>query len=397
MYNRILKRPMFKRGGSSFQAQGTGITSPYDTPRKKYALGDWGEWETKTRDVTKDPRGDWSYAAQGFSSLGNPYKESGAAKTIGEMLWEGAQGVRGSKDKARELEQKGELAILESQGGRMLSDEERAWKEEQAGVAHGRKLEEIELAGKFKTSEEYLKKTPRDRQVIDEKKILAQTITDPYGFVATFIDRIASGTVDARFASGPADVIPTNLFEEVDGKYGFEETKLSVDRVWWDPVRGLWLVLEDTDGDGKANNIVYESVNVEDALKIFSGGEYQKKSKQSSDDLAPPEEKKKKVATKFKEDDYSKYTAEDFMPKSSPDVIEESIKTADKTGEEITKFWEWVASPKRGTKIVVQKAKGGRLGYETGDLVDPSLGDLNRWWKSQLNSNTWNKEIKDEG
>ena len=39
MYNRILKRPMFKRGGSSFQAQGTGITSPYDTPRKKYKVG----------------------------------------------------------------------------------------------------------------------------------------------------------------------------------------------------------------------------------------------------------------------------------------------------------------------------------------------------------------------
>jgi len=46
---------------------------------------------------------------------------------------------------------------------------------------------------------------------------------------------------------------------------------------------------------------------------------------------------------------------------------------------------------------LVQKAKGGRIGYETGDLVDPSLGDLNRWWKSQLNSTTWNKEIKDEG
>ena len=25
---------MFRRGGSSFQAQGTGITSPYDVPRR---------------------------------------------------------------------------------------------------------------------------------------------------------------------------------------------------------------------------------------------------------------------------------------------------------------------------------------------------------------------------
>ena len=34
MYNRILRRPMFKRGGASHQAQGTGITSGLDTPRR---------------------------------------------------------------------------------------------------------------------------------------------------------------------------------------------------------------------------------------------------------------------------------------------------------------------------------------------------------------------------
>ena len=34
MYNRILKRPMFRRGGSSYQAQGTGITSGLDQPRR---------------------------------------------------------------------------------------------------------------------------------------------------------------------------------------------------------------------------------------------------------------------------------------------------------------------------------------------------------------------------
>ena len=34
MYNRILRRPMFKRGGPSYQAQGTGITSGLDQPRR---------------------------------------------------------------------------------------------------------------------------------------------------------------------------------------------------------------------------------------------------------------------------------------------------------------------------------------------------------------------------
>ena len=39
MYNRILRRPMFKRGGPSYQAQGTGITSGLDQPRRRYEDG----------------------------------------------------------------------------------------------------------------------------------------------------------------------------------------------------------------------------------------------------------------------------------------------------------------------------------------------------------------------
>ena len=34
MYNRILNRPMFKRGGDVMDAKGTGITSGLDTPRR---------------------------------------------------------------------------------------------------------------------------------------------------------------------------------------------------------------------------------------------------------------------------------------------------------------------------------------------------------------------------
>ena len=39
MYNRILNRPMFKLGGKTDDAQGTGITSGLDTPRNNYAGG----------------------------------------------------------------------------------------------------------------------------------------------------------------------------------------------------------------------------------------------------------------------------------------------------------------------------------------------------------------------
>ena len=37
MYNRILNRPMFKLGGDTVTAQGTGITSGLDVPRQGYA------------------------------------------------------------------------------------------------------------------------------------------------------------------------------------------------------------------------------------------------------------------------------------------------------------------------------------------------------------------------
>ena len=39
MYNRVLNRPMFKRGGDIIDAQGTGITSGLDTPRNNYVEG----------------------------------------------------------------------------------------------------------------------------------------------------------------------------------------------------------------------------------------------------------------------------------------------------------------------------------------------------------------------
>ena len=39
MYNKILNRPMFKRGGDVMDAQGTGITSGLDTPRNNYFGG----------------------------------------------------------------------------------------------------------------------------------------------------------------------------------------------------------------------------------------------------------------------------------------------------------------------------------------------------------------------
>jgi hypothetical protein len=112
----------------------------------------------------------------------------------------------------------------------------------------------------------------------------------------------------------------------------------------------------------------------------------------SGSELAVPDGDQKKVVKKFEDVDYSQYTAKDFMPKGSTDVIEESIKTAGKTGEDITKFWEWVAAPKGIAKKkndqMVKKADGGRIGYAEGDIVEDPLDNLKAWWNDQA----WNNE-----
>ena len=61
------------------------------------------------------------------------------------------------------------------------------------------------------------------------------------------------------------------------------------------------------------------------------------------------------------------------MPKASPDVIEESIKTADETGKSITEFWDWVAAPKMGTK---KKDKLGNISSQYFDIVKKNIYEL---------------------
>jgi hypothetical protein len=117
MYNRILKRPMFKRGGPSYQSQGTGITSPYDVPRGGYYGGGTigggmihgnpmgnrtGFEEPRTKEdvqvdiesLVETPKGTWLDDVIGsFGAYSTPYKDDGSAKTIGEMGAEQAASI----------------------------------------------------------------------------------------------------------------------------------------------------------------------------------------------------------------------------------------------------------------------------------------------------------------
>jgi hypothetical protein len=150
MYNRILKRPMFKRGGPSFQAQGTGITSPYDIPRGGYYGGGtigggairgnpmgyrtgfddpkpdtFKQIDIETKALEAPKKGEWAGdVMQYLSALSNPYKDSGEAKTIGEMGYEGAEQVRIMREEREARRKLASLEGLETRKDKLIRTEE---------------------------------------------------------------------------------------------------------------------------------------------------------------------------------------------------------------------------------------------------------------------------------
>jgi len=137
MYNRILKRPMFRRGGPSFQAQGTGITSPYDTPRRglvQYPGGYAGDdtleqIDIERKEIFETPKGTWLDDVIGsFGAYSTPYKESGEAKTIGEMGAEQAKGITAIRKERKEKQDLAALSGLESREATLIRGEEQTAK-----------------------------------------------------------------------------------------------------------------------------------------------------------------------------------------------------------------------------------------------------------------------------
>jgi len=135
MYNRILKRPMFRRGGSSFQSQGTGITSPYDTPRRglvQYPGGYAGERtfediQTDREAIFETPKGTWINDVIGsLGKYSTPYKEDGSAKTIGEMGAEQAEGLKLIRKERKDTQDLAKLTGLEKEEEGLVRDEEQA-------------------------------------------------------------------------------------------------------------------------------------------------------------------------------------------------------------------------------------------------------------------------------
>ena len=109
---------MFRRGGPSFQAQGTGITSPFDTPRRglvQYPGGYAGERTLEEIQVDREaifapkPHENINDIIASFGTYASPYKDDGTAMTTGEM---GALQAEGLEALRKEKEEKRQLAAL---------------------------------------------------------------------------------------------------------------------------------------------------------------------------------------------------------------------------------------------------------------------------------------------
>ena len=159
---------MFRRGGPSYQSQGTGITSPYDVPRGGYygggtigggmihgnpmgnrtgfddpTLEKIQEIGTKKQEIFQPQEGEWLNDVIGsFGAYGNPYKDDGTAKTIGEMGYEQAEGIKAIRKERDEQRKLAELSGLESEEALLLKQQE-----QKADLATRKTIQELANTG----------------------------------------------------------------------------------------------------------------------------------------------------------------------------------------------------------------------------------------------------------
>ena len=389
---------MFKRGGPSYQAQGTGITSPFDTPRRQYSTGtnpSWEEIQENIRRSTADNTTTMQDVAQGFSYLASPYKEDGSAKTVGEMIFEGSQAVSGSRAERAKTAQAGELAAQEVAAKQLESD---------LAIAEAEKERDLKLKIAAMKSEEYLQNLPRDRQIENMEKIWTDDKNNQPGgmtdFESTFSTRIPTALVDARMHNSKtrndpdfvqAEVAPESAYTLTDAGWALDTSKLTKDRVWFDVTTGSWFFIDDA-----GNRIADISItSVVDKFKANKKGMPVKSEGDSVGDNAGT----------IKTTESGEVDKEGQLKKTEDKEEIEEWKTSKwqfLPDELSKKFHDWRASGKgkgtwdetdiffedqvtTGPSKIAKKAHGGRIGYMDGsDPEATELDMLNKWWRDQL-------------
>ena len=131
MYNRILKRPMFKMGGRSYSAQGTGITSGLDTPKRGLVDGPGG-YAGDTREIInaekqkmfETPKGqNFRDVVSSFGVYADPYNDQGEAQTSGQLGYKQAKEITEKRKLRKDQQDLAALEGLESREAKIIADE----------------------------------------------------------------------------------------------------------------------------------------------------------------------------------------------------------------------------------------------------------------------------------
>ena len=214
MYNRILKRPMFMRGGMGYSAQGTGITSGMDTPRPRYygggAIGGgviqgnpmgnrtgfnqpWytndpykrlDEIQTKREEIFAPKKGEWiSDVVSSFGVYANPRNPDGSYKTTGEMGYEQAQEIKKIRDAREEKRQLAELSGLESEEEMLKGDIEHIKARDLVNLDNAGKMALAKYEGsiQLKIAELAKQNTATGRRLHDNDEMLKEEIAAANG------------------------------------------------------------------------------------------------------------------------------------------------------------------------------------------------------------------------
>ncbi|HIG51215.1 MAG TPA: hypothetical protein EYQ17_02965 [Candidatus Marinimicrobia bacterium] len=175
-----------------------------------------------------------SFAAEGFGHLGAPYKKSGDAKMISEMLHEGATSVRASRAADKALGQSVDLANIESDADRLALEEK-----------HARDLELIDRDAKSQLNKDFSVK----RQILDLTKILNDQAKNQAYEGAEFINdgfalSVAKGTIEINENGYEAMVVPMSALKKAEGIWRIDKDILAAGMVYWNPVNQQWLIVK---------------------------------------------------------------------------------------------------------------------------------------------------------
>ena len=127
---------MFRRGGPSYQSQGTGITSPFDTPRRglvQYPGGYAGERTFENiqadREAIFAPKEGEQFrdVIESFGEYSNVRHPDGSFKTTGEQGYEQAKNITELRKKREDKRDLAALTGLESEEAGLVREEEQSF------------------------------------------------------------------------------------------------------------------------------------------------------------------------------------------------------------------------------------------------------------------------------